>query len=171
MTMRRASLLIIVVLLFTPVRVWAIARHNGFVDHEVLIHHLVDVDVKGAKGEPLFLGYKTYRQRIAGFLGLFITDDGYVLGVRGNADEYYPMTPEETKGFQEKGFLPTPLPAYSLSFSDYFSGYSFWLVVVALATGSAVNNLRKRRARAAAAEQASGVKPGENTPPKSPAVV
>jgi len=64
--------------------------------------------------------------------GLYVTDDGYVLKDRLNfmpGERYIPLDTEEIEKLQKSGMLPTPLPKYSISFWDYFFGYSLWWIL------------------------------------------
>ena len=56
------------------------------------------------------------------------SDDGYVLGLQGDATGYYPMpTGKDLSDLQAEGVLPEPLPPYSISTVDYALGYSLWI--------------------------------------------
>lgn len=100
----------------------------GMFGNDEEIHRIQDVDVTGQDGEALFLGYKTTTLFIIG--GVYITDDGYVYGVRDDSTKYIETTPEEIAKFQEAGLLPKPLPPYELSTMDYVIGYSLWVIVL-----------------------------------------
>jgi uncharacterized protein len=114
------------------------------------IHFLEDVKVTGPNQEPLFLGYMTTMQFF--LAGLYVQDDGYVLGVKGDSKKFFRMpTGDELKGFQQRGLLPDPLPPYSLSFFDYLFGYSLWIVVAVIVLWGVFDWQRKRRAREVAA--------------------
>lgn len=117
------------------------------------IHKIEDIAFQNREGEDLFLGYKTTIQFFVA--GLYLTDDGYVLGVRGE-DTFYPMpTGEELKGLQADGLLPDPLPAYRIGWFDYALGYSLWIILVGVAAFYGFGWLRKR-ARPPAAGPAGG---------------
>ena len=100
----------------------------GFGGQET-IHKIVDVKLKGANSEKLFLGYKTY---ILFFIaGIYVKDEGYVLGISGSNSKYYPFpSGEELKNFQASGMLPTELPEYSIPFIEYVFGYSLWIILI-----------------------------------------
>jgi len=120
------------------------------------IDRIEDVKLKGEDDEALFLGHMV---RTHWFLaGLYVEDAGYVLGVQGDSKRFYRVPEgEELKRFQREGFLPDPLPAYSLSFFDYLFGYSLWLVVAGLGLWTLVSKLRAGRDEA---EQATSSTPG-----------
>src|SRR5215468_4630182 len=93
---------------------------------------ITDVTLKGGDDEPLCLAHKTTIQFFGG--GVYLKDDGYVLGIRGKRDVYYHMpTAEELKEFQEAGTLPTPLPPYKIGAAEYLLGYSLWLALAVTA--------------------------------------
>lgn len=129
------------------------------------INVIQDVKLKGAKDEALFLGYMT---RMHFFLaGTYVEDAGYVLGVRGESKTFYPMPEgQELARFQRGGFLPDPLPPYSLTALDYIFGYSLWwlLPIIALLVWWGD---RRKKGRAAAAAASPAASPLPPTPPPS----
>jgi hypothetical protein len=101
----------------------------GTVEH---IEPITNVGLQTPNSEPLFLAYKTSTIYFIG--GIFVHDDGYVLGLQSNPKHYVDMPPPNMLAdFQSKGLLPTPLPSYRLGFGDYLAGFSLWIVVVPLA--------------------------------------
>jgi uncharacterized protein len=95
------------------------------------VQKIQDVPLKGPNGEDLFLGYKTSGYFLGA--GVYISDDGYVLGIRGVKDEYFPLPRAEVlTQLQQERSLPSPLPQYSLSLLDYAFGYSLWLTLLAV---------------------------------------
>lgn len=100
----------------------------GMFGKDESIHRLQDIDVTSQDGEALFLGYKTTTLFILG--GVYITDDGYVYGLRSDSTKFIETTPEEIAKFQEQGLLPKPLPPYELGIMDYVIGYSLWVIVL-----------------------------------------
>ena len=129
------------------------------------VHRIEDVTLKGPKDETLYLGYMT---RIRWFLGgIYVEDRGYVLGVQGDRTRFFPMPQGEAlKGFQQRGFLPDPLPPYSLSFIDYLLGYSLWLTLAGVALYCLVAKLR--RPGGAAADRTMPPTPGTPGTPDTP---
>lgn len=104
------------------------------------IRCIVDIDARGPKGETLCLAFKTSSYWVGG--GVYLADDGYVLKPRGQESVYYPMP---TGGAPMEG-LPSPLPAYSIPWVDYFGGYSLWLAIaVTVAWGVGASKLKARR--------------------------
>jgi len=96
------------------------------------IHKIQDINLKGPDGEQLFLGYKSTSHFF--LAGIYLSDDGYVLGVEGKSNLYYPM-PEGEKlvELQNTGMLPENLPDYQISIWEYLLGYSLWpILLVAL---------------------------------------
>jgi len=102
-----------------------------FGNHEK-VYKLEDVKLKSAYNEDLFIGYKT---SIYFFLaGVYIKDEGYVLGVKGDENRYYPYPNGiESEKYKKLGLLPSSLPAYSLSLKDYLRGYSLWIILCGIA--------------------------------------
>lgn len=77
------------------------------------IHKIVDVDLKGGNGEALYLGYKTHTYFL--IAGLYVKDDGYVLGIRQNHSGYY-------EGIRVRGLGPLfPWELYRYINFDYQS--------------------------------------------------
>src|SRR5262249_24951221 len=102
--------------------------------------------VRGSKGEPLYLGYKySFHSFI---LPYRVTDDGYILGVRGE-QRYYRLTDANIKSMQANGQLPSPLPPYQISTIDYVMGHAAWIalvVVIGLIPLSMLTKKRRKRA-------------------------
>ncbi len=98
-----------------------------FGDSESL-HKLQDIDMPGPKGEKLYLANRTISKFI--FLGVYLSDKGYVLAVVDDPKKgYYPLEEELIKKLQNAQQLPKPLPKYTISLWDYFLGYSLWIVI------------------------------------------
>jgi hypothetical protein len=125
------------------------------------IHSIQDVTLKGAKQEPLYLGYMTRTKFF--LLGAYVEDVGYVLGVKGEGKRYYEMPKgEELARFQKAGFLPDPIPTYKLGFFDYLNGYSLWWAGAIVALMGVFGVFRKKKAIAPAASTPTAPAP---TPP------
>jgi len=123
---------------------------------------IVDVDVKGASGEPLCLAFKTTTYWVGG--GVYMGDDGYVLKSRGSSDTYYPLVQRDAVEGRVEG-LPHPLPPYSVPFIEYFGGYSLWWVIGAVALwGVGVKTWRRRKQVAFATAQKTA--PVDRGPPR-----
>ncbi len=73
------------------------------------------------------LGYKTSTYFF--LAGCYLKDDGYVLQKVGNTQSYISLNTAQIHELQQEGTLPTPLPTYSISFLDYFFGYSNWIIL------------------------------------------
>jgi len=106
-------------------------RVRGLFGKSERIEKIMDVDIKGSNGEDLYLGYKTTSQFF--FMGVYIKDDGYVLGIKGKFGSYYPLDNQQLLSFQENGSLPNPLPSYEIPFTDWLWGFSLWILMVILA--------------------------------------
>jgi len=95
------------------------------------IHCIHDVSLKGSKGEDLCLGYKTSSYWIGA--GIYLSDDGYVLKIKGD-NSYYSFPPtDKVEALQKQELLPEPLPDYSIPFYEYAFGYSLWIVLLGVA--------------------------------------
>jgi tetratricopeptide (TPR) repeat protein len=110
------------------------------------LRQIQDVEVKGPKGEALYLGHKySFHSFI---LPYRMTDDGYVLGVRGE-QSFFRLNDANIKSMQAAGQLPSPLPAYQLSVLDYAMGHGAWIalaVIVGLIPLSMLSKRRRKRA-------------------------
>jgi hypothetical protein len=95
------------------------------------IHSVQSISVKGPKGETLFLG-RRIKTTFFG-LGVYVADEGYVLGISGAETAYYPMPNEQRiKLFQAAKILPSPLPEYKMKTADLVMGYSLYLLILVL---------------------------------------
>jgi len=91
-----------------------------------------DVGLVGPADEQLCLAHKTAARIFGG--GVYLRDEGYVLGVLEEADdpepsEYFEISADDITEYQTEGLLPTPLPDYSIPVTDYLWGYSLWIVL------------------------------------------
>lgn len=112
------------------------------------IHHIQDVKMKGPKGEALFLGHKTASESFV--LPMYMTDEGYVLGLKENKRKYYDLPKgERLRTLQAAGDLPDPLPPYSISWVQWIFGHSFWLglAMFPLFIGWEIIAARRKKAR------------------------
>jgi tetratricopeptide (TPR) repeat protein len=99
----------------------------GTQDH---LNKIQDVDIKGPKGESLYLGHK-YSQH--SFIAPYrLSDDGYILGIVGQ-NSYYKLDAGLVEKLQAEGKLPKPLPPYEISIWDYLFGHLLWIVVGVIA--------------------------------------
>jgi hypothetical protein len=107
------------------------------------IHPIQDIPYQVNQNEPLFLGYKTSTLYV--FAGVYVKDDGYVLGVKSDSTHYYDLpTGDELKQLQADGLLPNPLPPYSIGIVDYLLGYSLWIALAIIVAVYVIGWLRKR---------------------------
>ena len=110
------------------------------------LRQIQDVEVQGPKGEALYLGYKYSFHSFV--LPYRMTDDGYILGIRGE-QRYYRLDEGTIKSMQARGQLPTPLPTYQLSVVDYAMGHGAWIalvVIIGLIPLSMLSSRRRKRA-------------------------
>ena len=110
------------------------------------LRRIQDVEVKGPKGEALYLGHKySFHSFI---LPYRLTDDGYILGIRGE-QSYFRLDDANIKSMQARGQLPSPLPPYQLSILDYAMGHGALdrvAVIIGLIPLSMLSKRRRKRA-------------------------
>jgi hypothetical protein len=116
---------------------------------EEKLHPLVDVELKGAEGEDLTLGFKTTLNNF--ILPYSLSDDGYVLLVRGQNGKFYELEQERVAAWQEAGFLPDPFPAYEIPLMERIFSYGLYFAILLALPFYIVPAIRKRRARKLAA--------------------
>lgn len=124
------------------------------------IECIQSVGVTGQADEPLCLAYKTSKLFVGA--GVYLKDEGYVLADPAKHGTYYPWPDQaQVKGWQSAGFLPDPLPGYSIPAVEYGIGYSLWIVVAVVALWAVTRRVltRWRHARDA-------VVPISHGPPK-----
>ncbi|MEZ5691496.1 MAG: hypothetical protein R3D71_07520 [Rickettsiales bacterium] len=110
-------------------------------DHH--IRKLMDVDFSVKDGEKIYLGHMVTIKFF--ILGVYVKDDGYVLGVVSEPGKYYPLNKEKLDKLQQEGFLPKELPKYKLEVADYIFGYSLYILIIVIALWSYVSSKIKRR--------------------------
>jgi len=94
-------------------------------------HKIQDIELQGAEGEALYLSYKTTSYFLGA--GIFMKDDGYVLGVVGEKGSFYPFPAvDEVKNFQELDLLPNPLPNYEIPLINWLVGFSLWIILAVI---------------------------------------
>ena len=133
------------------------------------INKIQDLKSKSPNGEALFLGYKLSRFSIVA--PLYMTDDGYVIGIAGT-DRFIPLDAAMIAEFQKSGELPTPLARYDIPWFEYAFGYLFWLLIPIIGLWIFLENLwtRRKAAKLAAAEPAAtGPLHLDSPPPSDPA--
>ncbi len=106
------------------------------------IERLAPVALPGPAGESLYLGHKVTTQWF--LAGIYLKDDGYVLGVEGQSKTYYALKADKMALAQKAGLLPNPLPAYSIHPLQYLFGYSLWLLIVVVIAWTMVETAWKR---------------------------
>jgi hypothetical protein len=124
---------------------------------------IVDVPLQGPSGEALCLAHKLSTKWF--LAGVYVTDDGYVLQVKGKQAYLNMPAGEELAQLQREGALPAVLPAYRISTLDYAFGYSLWIVLAGILVWTWVAHLaRKRRDAVDAATPIDGSGPRVVTP-------
>lgn len=140
---RVALIGLIVGLAMTATPATAAKIYFGTQEH---LREIQDVEIKGANGEALYLGYKYSFHSF--LLPYSLTDDGYVLGIRGEKS-YFHLDGANLKSFQDSGQLPSPLPTYRVSLLDYAMGHALWIVLVVMAGLWPLLRRNKRRRKRA----------------------
>lgn len=120
--------LICITLFFSSLTMNVSAKGGGFFGARDSIHKIQDLDMPSPNGESLYLGYRTKSYFLV--LGVYMKDEGYVIGINGNDKSYYDL-PDETKlkSMQELGLFPKELPKYSVPIIDYLFGFSLWILL------------------------------------------
>lgn len=86
---------------------------------------MADTGVKSSEGVPLVLAHKTTRHCF--LLPYWLSDDGFVLSIKGDDKAYYPLpNNEKTSALQAAGLLPKPFPKWTRSLDDWIGGYFVW---------------------------------------------
>lgn len=117
------ALLVIGLLAAPPAHAWKFGADEK-------LHPLVDVGVQLSKGEPLVLGFKTTTHNVV--LPYALSDDGYVLIVKGTPDRYYDLPEDRIAQWQEAGLLPSPLPKYEVPLIERMLSYALHATIVVI---------------------------------------
>lgn len=119
------------------------------------LEKIQDVDIKGSKGEALYLGYKyTHHAFVAPY---YLSDDGYILGVVGQKS-YYKLEAREIERLQASGLLPKPLPPYSIGIVDYAFGYLLWIILAGIGIATFFSMRKDKKVAAALPVAQEGLK-------------
>jgi hypothetical protein len=134
---------------------------------EESIREIEDIPLQGPGGEDLYLAYKTSSYFFGA--GVYLTDDGYVLGIRGVSDKYFPLAgQDQIAEMQAIGQLPNPMPQYSVSLFDYVFGYSLWVIFgIILIVGLVQKRRSPSHARQAAGHSLNKLRSGVSTRPEN----
>lgn len=126
--MKQISIIFLFFLALMSVSVPANAKGGGVIGERDNIHKIEDIKLTGNNGESLYLGYMTESYFL--IAGVFMKDAGYVIGINGDDDAYYPMPEgEELKQLQAEGLMPKEIPSYKIPLLDYVIGFSLWLIL------------------------------------------
>ncbi|MEM6864683.1 MAG: tetratricopeptide repeat protein [Bacteroidota bacterium] len=124
------KLLLLIVLMVMVPKTTLAKRVKGLFGKSERIQKIIDVETKGPNGEALYLGYKT--TSLFFFMGIYMKDDGYVLGVKESISSYYPVNEMQLASLQKSGDLPNKLPSYEIPLTDWLWGFSFWILLAVL---------------------------------------
>jgi len=108
------------------------------------IRYIQNVDIVDGENRELYLGYLLTRVNFVG--GLYLEDNGYVLGVK-DKDIYYSLLTEDITDLQASGKLPKPLPEYKIGLMDYIFGYIVWLIIFILVAWALIKKLFIKKLR------------------------
>ena len=127
-----------------------------------LVTCITDVELQGAEGEPLCLAYKTTKHALVA--PMYLSDDGYVLGVKASkVTKYYPMPEgQELRELQAEGLIPARLPEYEIPVVEYVFGHFLW-IALAIGLGLTWLSLHTKKRRHASLQTSA---PPETTPPR-----
>ena len=115
------------------------------------------ITLKGPKGEALCLGHKFSKRFF--IAGVYLSDDGYVLGLQQDTSRFFPLPEAYKAELQSSGVLPTPLPGYTIPAIEYAFGYSLWALIVFVAAFMVFESRMKKKRRAAEAAMPVGYGP------------
>jgi len=121
------KVILVMLLTFLLPNIVSAKRGGGIFGKTERIIDISDIDIKGANGEELYLAYKT--TQVFFFMGIYMSDDGYVLGVKKSFGIYYPLSKEKIKSLQKSGTLPAVLPTYKIPISEWLWGFSLWILL------------------------------------------
>ena len=108
------------------------------------IECIQSVGVKGQDNEPLCLAYKTSKLFVGA--GVYLKDEGYVLGDPAQRGRFYPWPEaEQVKTWQTAGLLPDPLPGYSIPAIEYAFAYSLWLIILTMVGWALLQRMLTKR--------------------------
>ncbi len=108
------------------------------------VEKISDINLKSNQNEKLYLGHLVVMHFF--LLGTYVEDKGYVLGVWGDSEKYYPFpTPEIIEKLQKSGGLPNPLPPSKLNMFHYLIGYSLYWIPIAILLQTIISKKLKRR--------------------------
>ncbi len=139
----------------------AYARGSMHFGEKETIKRIEDTNLKGPKGEALFIGHK-YSQYFF-ILGANFTDQGYVLGIKG-VESYYPMPEgEKLTALQKIGALPTPLPPYKIEPIEYIMGYSLYILILIIGGWAFLKAKIKGKGKGKTQPPHKGASNGQNT--------
>lgn len=93
---------------------------------EEVLRELQSVRIQSRDGEPMYLGYKVSFHWFG--LPYSVTNDGYVLGVKGK-NAFVSLDADRISKWQAEGFLPSPMPPHELGLVDYILGHLLWLTL------------------------------------------
>lgn len=86
---------------------------------------VADTGLKSPDGATLVLAHKVTKHCF--LVPYWLSDDGFVLGVKGNDKAYYPLPdPEKLNALQAEGLVPNPFPNWKRSIGDWIEGYFLW---------------------------------------------
>lgn len=123
--MRKLNIIITLVLLLFSFNL--VSAKKGLFGKSSSIKEIQELEVQGPEGQDLYLAYRTTSQFF--IAGLYLKDEGYVLGIRGKYGSYYPLKQEQIKQMQKVGQLPKLMPEYNIPWQEYAFGYSGWLII------------------------------------------
>lgn len=97
------------------------------------LHRIPSIEVELPGEEPMDLGYKTTGRYLLTVIGLWISNDGYVLIPKNSNDNYLALTEEKIKLLKKQKMLPQDLPeSPSMSFAVILKGFLWWFILLLL---------------------------------------
>ncbi len=124
------NILTLILFIFLIPNLASAKRVGGLFGKGESIKKIMDLEVKGPKGEDLYLAYKTTGYYF--IMGAYMSDDGYVLAVKADFGSYYPLDEKQIANYQESGLLPKPLPKYEIPLMEWVWGFALWILLLVI---------------------------------------
>jgi hypothetical protein len=122
---------VLILLAFTLLAPRPASAGKAFFGQQDEIHEIVNVEVTDQNNRKLYLGHRVTMYFF--FAGVYVKDQGYVLGVRNDSKTYYDMPGvTEVERLQKAGLLPNPLPPYRVPLIDWLLGLSLWICIAGM---------------------------------------
>ena len=107
----------------------SLAEANIFFGKQSDIKNISNIELRGKDSESLYLGRLVTTYFF--LLGVYVEDEGYVLGSVKDKNLYYSFPEEKVLANMQKArLLPNPLPEYKITMLEYLIGYSLYIFII-----------------------------------------